>query len=231
MSELSATVNPTNPQPILPKDRVLAYTEAQTFEWFVAGAERYGDLLRKRYAEARVPPALQYAANWYPDTVNILALVTEEDPDTVAVTPALARLVNGSPRMQLRLLRDDEDLTPLAILAPELDVTTLLDEWDLPQFLFFDEDWELQGQWGPRPAAAERQLETWLADHPDYATLAEDDSPAAQQQYAALLQELVETMRVWYNSGLTTACFDEWHDLLRAWQNGEEAAGSDSEAS
>lgn len=229
MSDLSTAVSPPTPKPGLPKDKILAYTEAQTFEWFVAGAERYGDLLRKRYAEARVPAALQYAANGYPDTVNILGLVTEEDPDTVAVAPALARLVNGSPRMQLRFLRDDDDLTPLAILVPELDLTTLLDEWDLPQFLFFDEDWELQGQWGPRPVAAERQLEAWLADHPDYATLAEDETPAAQQQYAALMQELVEVMRVWYNSGLTTACYDEWHDLLRAWQTGEDATGSESE--
>lgn len=231
MSDLSSVINPAVLNPNLPKDKLLAYTEAQTFEWFVARAEHYGDLLRKRYAEARVPAALQYAANCFSDTVYILALVTEEDPDTVAVTPALARLVNGSHRLQLRILRDDEDLTPLSILVPELDLNTLLDEWDLPQFLFFDEDWELQGQWGPRPAAAESQLEAWLADHPDYARLAEEETPAAQQEYAAMMQELVATMRVWYNSGLSTACFDEWHDLLRTMQTGEDGAGSEGEPS
>jgi len=216
-------------KPTLPTDKLLAYLEGQTFERFVASAERYGSLLRGRYAESRLPPALQFAAELFPETINILALVTEEDPDTIAVTPAVARLVNGSPRLQLRILRDDDDLTPLTILAPMLDLSTLLDEWDLPQFLLFDEDWELQAQWGPRPAAAEGPLESWLDDHPTYANLAEDESPAAQEQAALLTQELVYSMRVWYNSGLTKACYDEWYDLLRAWQSGDDATVLESD--
>jgi hypothetical protein len=231
MNNLPTTSEPAVPKPVAPKDKLLAYMMAQTFEWFAADAGHYGALLRRRFTETRLPPAVQYAANMFAETINILALVSEEDPDTVAVMPALARLVNHSPRLQLRILRDDDDLAPLTILTPELDLTTVLDEWDLPQFLFFDEDWELQGQWGPRPVAAESQLETWLADHPDYATLAEDETPGAQQQYAALMHELVHTMRIWYNSGLTKACFNEWHNLLRTMQTGDDAVGAESEAS
>lgn len=217
------------PLPTLPKDKLLAYSEGKSFEQFATGAERYAALLRSRYAESRLPPDLQFAANMFPETINILALVTEEDPDTIAVLPAVARLVTGSPRLQLRILRDDDDLTPLIMLAPTLDLATLLDEWDLPQFLLFDEDWELQAQWGPRPAAAEGPLERWLSDHPTHASLAEDESPEAQAQYAELAQELVYSMRVWYNSGLTKACYAEWHDLLRAWQSGDEVLGLDGD--
>ena len=128
-------------------------------------------------------------------------------------------------------MNDDDDLAPLAVLAPDLDLATLLDEWDLPQFLCFDEDWYLQAQWGPRPSAAEGQVERWLTDHPEYEILAEDESPEGQEQYAALVEELVYEMRVWYNSGLAQRCLDEWLELLRAWQAADDPSAAEGSAS
>jgi hypothetical protein len=203
-------------------DKLLAYSRGLRFAEFVRRSGQSSRLLRTRYDETRLGPAVQWAAVSFPETMNILALVSEEDPDTLAVLPIVARLANAGPRLMLRVLSDDDDLTPLAILAPELDLTTLANEWDLPQFLCFDEDWYLQAQWGPRPAAAEGQVEAWLAGHPEYETLADDESPAGQEQYAALVEELLYEMRVWYNSGLTQSCLGEWLELLRAWQAADE---------
>ena len=203
-------------------DKLLAYNHGLRYAEFVRRSDRFGRLLQTRYAEARLGPAVQWAAASFPESMYILALVSEEDPDTLAVLPIIARLVEAGPRLSLRILSDDDDLAPLGTLAPELDLATLLEEWDLPQFLCFDEDWYLQAQWGPRPNAAEAQVERWLAGHPEYETLAEDESPAGQEQYAALVEELVYEMRVWYNSGLTVRCLDEWLDLLRTWQGPDE---------
>jgi len=203
-------------------DKLLAYNHGLRYAEFVQRSSRFGRLLHTRYAEARLGPAVQWAAVSFPESMYILALVSEEDPDTLAVLPIIARLAEAGPRLSLRILNDDGDLAPLGTLAPELDLGTLLEEWDLPQFLCFDEDWYLQAQWGPRPNAAEAQVERWLAGHPEYETLAEDESPAGQEQYAALVEELVYEMRVWYNSGLTARCLDEWLDLLRAWQGPDE---------
>ena len=102
----------------------------------------------------------------------------------------------------------------------------MLEEWDLPQFLVFDEDWELVAQWGPRPDAAEAKLDAWLRKHPEYEALGEEETPAAQQQYATWAQELVYEMRTWYNSGLTKACLDEWRDLLVSLLGPEEVDGN-----
>lgn len=204
-------------------DKLLAYSLAPLYEEFVARSPRLRPLLHSRYDETRLGPAVQLAANAFPEAINILAIIAEEDPDTVAVLPVVARLVDAGPRLQLRVLSDEGDLTPLSVLAPDLDLATLLDEWDLPQFLLFDEEWELQAQWGPRPSAAEPQVEAWLAAHPEYESLAEDETPQGQERYARLTEQLILEMRVWYNTALARSCLEEWQGLLAAWQNGDEA--------
>jgi hypothetical protein len=210
-------------------DKFLAYNQAVPFKELIARSVRVGDILRSRYDETRLGPQHQIAFNRNDDVINILALVTEDDPDTLAVAPIIARLIDASPRVQLRFLCDEEDLAPLAVLAPELDLVGILEEWDLPQFLLFDEDWDLQAQWGPRPIAAEAQVEDWLSRHPEYEALAEDESSEGQERYAVLAQHLVYEMRIWYNSGLTYACLDEWLDLLRS-VTGEELPVSETES-
>jgi hypothetical protein len=203
-------------------DKALAFGQGLRYAEFARRSQRFGRLLRTRYDETRLGPEIQLAAASFPESLNVLAVASEEDPDTLAVLPIVARLANAGPRITLRILSDDDDLAALATLAPDLDLVAQLNDWDLPQFLCFDEDWYLQAQWGPRPGAAEAQVESWLAAHPEYEDLAEDESPAGQDQYAALVEELVYEMRVWYNSGLARDCLDEWLDLLRAWQAPDE---------
>ena len=210
-------------------DKILAYGRGLCYDEFVQRSSRFAHLLRTRYDETRLGPAVQLAAVTFPDTLNILAVISEEDPDTLAVLPIVARLADAGTRLRLRILCDDDDLAPLAILAPDLDIATLLDEWDLPQFLCFDEDWYQQAQWGPRPSRAESQVENWLATHPEYEVLAEDETTEGHDRYLALVEELILEMRVWYNSGLAGSCLDEWLDLLRVWQADEAPAGEGSE--
>jgi hypothetical protein len=210
-------------------DKVLAFGRGLCYDEFVQRSSRFAHLLRIRYDETRLGPAVQLAAATFPDTLNILAVISEEDPDTLAVLPIVARLADAGTRLRLRILCDDDDLAPLTTLAPDLDLATLLDEWDLPQFLCFDEDWYQQAQWGPRPNRAEAQVEKWLAAHPEYEALAEDETTEGHDRYLALVEELILEMRVWYNSGLAGSCLDEWLDLLRAWQTDESPAGEGSE--
>ena len=198
---------------VLADDKTLAYGRCMTFtEYCHCQADR-GQLLQMRYAETRLAPAQQIALVEYGETLSVVALVTDDDPDTTAVLPIITRLLAVSRRVQLRILADD-DVRPLATLLPDVDVTAALEEWDLPQFFIFDEDWELQAQWGPRPAQAERNLLEWLSRYPEYETLAEDENAVAQARYAALTTTLIHEMRLWYNSSLSAACQREFCDLL-----------------
>jgi hypothetical protein len=207
---------PLPPRPIPVRDKMVTYLALPVFNEFANLATNYGELLQMRFKEVRLPADLQELASRFPDTLHMVAVVTEGDPDTAAVLPIVARLVEASVRFDMRIVEDEDEetLRPLALFLPDLDMTAALEEWDLPQIFVFDEDWELQAQWGPRPTAADAMVDAWLAANPEYETLAGDDSAAAMAAHAALTHTLLYEMRVWYNSGLTRACLDEWRDLL-----------------
>lgn len=209
--------------PVLPDDKSLAFEQCLTFQEYCELQEERNRLLRMRYAETRLTPSVQLALNTYEAPLNVLAIVTDEDPDTIAVLPIIARMVDASPRMQLHILSESDDLTPLEALLPGVDAFSAVEEWVLPQFLVFDDEWELQAQWGPRPEQAEGNLSAWLSRYPEYEKLADDESPAGQCQYAALTTALTYEMRLWYNSSLATACQQEFCDLLLALLQSEES--------
>ena len=167
-----------------------------------------------RYAETRLKPVLQAAMSEYAEPLSVMAMVTGEDPDTIAVLPVIARLLAVSQRIQLRILADD-DTEPLAVLLPDLDVAAALEEWDLPQFLVFDEEWELQ---------AERNLTEWLHRYPEYERLADEESTAGQQRYVELTNLLTHEMRIWYNSSLAAACQQEFCGMLATLLPAEESS-------
>jgi hypothetical protein len=205
----------------------VAYTSAQTFAEYLAAKPAYYQLLRHRVAESRIAPEDQLFFVTYPLTANLLVLLTPDNPETVAVLPLLARLTAQSVHLNLRILRDDEDLFPLALLLDDEDLFHTMVDADFPLVLFFDEEWQYQEQWGPHPQAFEPLLEAWLGRHPEYENLAEDESPAAQAALAKLTDELVYEMRVWYNTKLNHTSVQEIREILAGLQDensGEELA-------
>lgn len=205
-------------QPISPALSIksLVFTSARTFEEFLELSPVYGDLIRRRAAEVRLPADAQHYFATFPDTLYFIALVSQDDPDTVAVLPILAVIAAASPRFELRVICDEDDLTRLDLLVDDIDLENELDDLDLPLLVVLDEEWTYQDSWGPRPAAADPYLDRWLEAHPEYEQLADEEDDAAQDAYAALLEELAYEMRVWYNSGLDQACVEEIKALLAA---------------
>lgn len=208
---------------LLVNDKALAYGRCMTFTEYCQFQSDQGRLLQMRYAETRLAPTLQAGMVACGETFAVVALVTDDDPDTTAVLPVIARLLAVSRRVQLRILTD-ADVRPLAVLLPDVDFVAALEEWDLPQFFIFDEEWELPAQWGPRPVQAERNLHEWLNRYPEYEALAEDESDAAQERYAVLTTALIHEMRVWYNSALSEACQREFYAVLAALMSPDEVS-------
>lgn len=218
----------TDVVPIPLREQSATFASGFSFTAFADQSERYADLLHSRYREARLAPAEQAFFATYPDTLHFLALVAADTPDTIAVLPVLARIVEASLRFDLRIVPDDDVLRPdFAAMLGEAAAGSENDDLELPLLFLLDEDWQLQEQWGPHPQAAAAYVDGWLQRHPEYETLAEDETPAAQEQYAALSYQLVHEMRLWYNSALGAACVAELHALLNGLQaeQGEEDAG------
>ena len=160
--------------------------------------------------------------------VHMVIILNAEDPDTIAVLPVLARIDAAAPRLDLHIITDEDDLALLDAMAETLDLSDV-DELDLPLAIFFDEEWTDQASWGPWPVVAETLLDAWLEDHPDYEPLAADESDDAQDAFAALHDELIHTMRLWYNTSLNRVCADEIIDVLDSLASAGDGTSDDDE--
>lgn len=209
------------PISLLDREQALLYTAASTVEEFVAAAHSR-ELLTIRRREVRLPADDQAFFTAYPDVIHWLVVVADDSPDTVAVLPVLATIAALCIQIDLRVLHDDEAPAFLAALMHDPEAARLPAEADLPLLLTFDEEWHLLDQWGPHPQAIEPYLDRWLAEHPEFEVLAEDESPAGLVAYHRLLDLLTQEMRLWYNSSLTTALSGELRALLTRLHEGHD---------
>lgn len=217
----------TNQSLILPiHQKLFSFTTGLTAQEFLTATPALADLLRRRLSEIRVPTPIQDFLITYPDMLNFALLLSEEAPETAIIAPIWMRVAQLSPRFSLRIFRDTDHLNLLNQITDDLDLNEDLAEIELPLCLLFDEEWNYQAQWGPHPQAAEPFLDKWFEEHGEYELLAEDDTPEAQHKYAALIQDLIQQMRVWYNSGLDRACLQEIHELLAGLREEDDREGS-----
>lgn len=214
--------------------RSLAFTTCLAMQEFLAARPELRDLFCARRDEVRLSPAAQLFFTEYPDTLHLVALVNDALPETAIVTPVWARIADACPRGDLRILVDDGDPAILENVVNDPDALAEIDGIELPQLLIFDDEWQLQARWGPRPPAADAYLDEWLARHPEFETLGDAAAPEAQQAFAELNRALTYEMRVWYNSGLDRDCVQGVQAMLATLQDepegGESAEGSDSSA-
>ncbi|MEZ4709482.1 MAG: thioredoxin family protein [Caldilineaceae bacterium] len=207
----------------------LLFTSALSFQEFIEQNEFYGELLCACYKETRLPPAEQLQFAQFPDMLNWLVIAAEDAPDTLMVLPILQRIAEASPRIDLHILCEDDDLTRIMALVDDADLPADWDELDAPLLLIFDEEWQYQASWGPRPQAAEEKLDQWLAQHPEYEELADSDDDGAQTTYNQLLHKLTYEMRIWYNGDLRYACAAEIAELLLSIQSESDSDDDEEE--
>jgi hypothetical protein len=148
------------------------FDAARTLEEFIAGAEVNRDLWRSMYARARVPEELVRRAALLPGRRHLLVLLEDWCGDAVNTIPALARLAESVPRLELRVLARDENLDLM-------DAHLTRGSRSIPVVMVLDEEFREVGWWGPRPAA----LQEWVL------------SPAAQ---ALDSRERYREVRRWY---------------------------------
>lgn len=202
-------------------EAIFAFTAGETFREYLL---RFGPTQRlalsQRYDAVRIHTDAQNILSTYPVWLYWVLLVSDDTPDTLMVLPIVQRLAELSPRIDLRILSDEADLAALNTLVDEeIDLAEDLADIDLPRLFIFDEEWNQQAQWGPRPEAAEERLEQWLTSHPDYEHLMAEDDSEDPDRLEQLIAELTAQMRLWYNDDLTVACIDEIMALVNELNN------------
>lgn len=202
--------------------RSVAFSRCPTIPEALARMEPADPLLLRRMTETRLTATLQERCTDFPDPLLMLAVIGADLPDTIGVLPLWVALARACPRGELRVVGEEEYPLLERLLGGG---ETAFDPYalEMPVLLFLDEELQLQAQWGPRPQAAEAFVEEWLAQHPDFERLAEEESEEGIAAFAALNRNLGEQMRIWYNSGLDKAACDELEALLASLQSDADA--------
>ncbi len=121
------------------------FEKALTFQQFLAGIQHSQHPWREFYRRARVPEDLLGRARDLPGRWNFLALSEDWCGDGANSLPYLARLVDESPNLEMRLLSRDQN--------PDLMDSHLTGEARaIPVVMILDGDFQEVGWWGPRPA-------------------------------------------------------------------------------
>jgi hypothetical protein len=139
----------------------------------------------------------------------ITALTEDWCGDAAVNLPLIARLAAEVPGVDLRLFRPSDN-PHLANVYAQDGITSI------PVISFFNSAWYQVGQWVERPAAAQRRIEAWNAEHPQVETLQRSNQPHDRRTYRALLKERLIEMMDWYREGLWQATLTELLSLLRA---------------
>lgn len=204
--------------PLPVRSPIFAFTNGLTYPELAQESATLTDLLMRRVEEVHLSVEDQLFLANYPDFYHLVAIVEEDSPDTVAIAPVLYAIALAGPRLDLRFVRSDDDLSLLNRLMDEVDLGEESD-LDLPLLIVLDEEWKYQSHWGPRPEAADEKLEQWMAANPDFERLSEKENEdeltsAEEQQLASLVTNLLHQMRLWYNSGLDRVVITEVCGLL-----------------
>lgn len=126
------------------------WREALPFDAFVAASTAHRGLWEGIYRIARLPA---WGADAVPPEVSRRLLVLAEDwcGDASNTIPFLAKFVDATPGLELRILRRDEQ--------PELMDRYLTNgSRSIPIVIVLDEDFRELGHWGPRPTV----LQAWV---------------------------------------------------------------------
>ncbi len=221
MTSLSPSVPTTTARtaekPIPIQESAFAFTSGLTYAEYLAelSPSPMAGFLRKRRADVRIGPKDQAYFATYPKWIYIVALLTDDTPDTLMILPIVDAVADAGPRLDMHIVRDEDDLSLLNdLIEDDLDLDEDLDDIDLPLLFFFDDEWNEKGRWGPRPQAAESRLDLWLEQHPEYESLLADENADDSEQLANLMTQLTHQMCIWYNDDLTEECVGEIRAVL-----------------
>lgn len=125
------------------------WDKALPFESFLEIASANRQLWHDLYERSRVPLEIALRAGALRHPWKLLVLSEDWCGDAVNTVPLLARLVHGTPGLELRILARDENP---ALMNTHLTGTSR----SIPVVMALDEHFREHGWWGPRPTPLQR---------------------------------------------------------------------------
>jgi hypothetical protein len=127
------------------------FLAAPTFADYAAAAQKNQELWQSFYRLARVPEGVAARVAELPGRWHLLVLSEDWCGDAVNTVPLIAKLADGAPNVELRVLARDAN--------PDLmDAHLTSGTRSIPVVIVLDEEFAEHGWWGPRPGP----LQQWF---------------------------------------------------------------------
>jgi uncharacterized protein (TIGR02246 family) len=141
------TTAPATPAPLTPDSLGIVYETGRTWEAFLAGVSARRAIWTHNWTEGRVPEDLLARARATGGPWRILAITEDGCSDSVHTIPYLAKLVEATPGLELRVVNS-------ATGRPWMEAHRSLDgRPSTPTVLVLDQHYQILGCWVEQPVA------------------------------------------------------------------------------
>jgi hypothetical protein len=182
------------PANLLVKDRFLA---GETFSQLLARPKKNGILWDALFKKAHVPDSLVARAEAIREPWHLLVLSEDWCGDSINSLPAVARLTESVPLIDMRIIGRDEN--------PDLmDAHLTGVARSIPVIIVLDKDYNERGWWGPRP----RRLQHWVLE----------------EGLALPKEDTYREVRTWYARDHGETVLNELLDLIESAESTEDHA-------
>lgn len=127
------------------------FLSGETFAEFLARPKKYKELWEALYKRAAIPEEILKRAQMLQQPWHLLVLSEDWCGDSMNSLPLVARLTEGSPAIDMRIIGRD---TNPDLMSSHLTGTSR----SIPVIILLDNDYVERAWWGPRP----RPLQEWV---------------------------------------------------------------------
>lgn len=186
------------------------WREGLSLESFLEGMTTNQEPTRRRLKQVVLTPDDEAFFRLFTSPVHALVMTEDWCGDSVMNLPILARIVQASSGMDLRIW--------MRAQSPQLnEYYEARGITHIPVLTLFDANWREIGTWVERPQPAHDRIREWMAAHPEIGAIREAVDLTPEEKRARLRQAtagLLAEMDGWYANGLQQATVDEIKTLL-----------------
>jgi thiol-disulfide isomerase/thioredoxin len=186
------------------------WNEGHTIAEYVELAEYYQKELKVRLRDIRITQSECQKLKSINSPRKVLVLTESWCPDCLMNLPVLAKMAECATNMEIKVFIREEN--------PEIkDYFKQFQIENIPVFWVMDEHFNKIGVWVERPKTAIRKLDRWKKENPDYSQIKMDNSIdpiEKKKKLAPLVEQLVDEMWNWYDTGLQSDTLTEIFDIL-----------------
>ena len=128
------------------------FQEAPTYEEYFSDIQKLRELWEARETRSRLPADIRAQVQKLSEPRHLLAITYDGCGDGVDLLPWIARIVEASPKLELRILERGDHLDIMDRYLTDGGSRSV------PVVIVLDEEFREIGWWGPRP----RELQAWV---------------------------------------------------------------------